>query len=124
MVLGKLRRLVLAEAPKPQETRKTSVQRVIPPKEVPARRLSPPPPSRIVLPSARGPGPQATERGGVRLYDLHVGQCRWPVGNDKPARYFCGEQTVNSSSWCELHQRMAFPNLGKPAVRLRAPARA
>jgi hypothetical protein len=124
MVLGKMRRLVLAEAPKHQETRKTSVQRVIPPKEVPARRLSPPPPSRIVLPSARGPDPQATEREGVQLYDLHVGQCRWPVGNDKPARYFCGEQTVNSSSWCDLHQRMAFPNLGKPAVRLRAPGRA
>ena len=30
MVLGKLRRLALAEAPKPQETRKASVQRVIP----------------------------------------------------------------------------------------------
>ena len=55
MVLGKLRQLALAEAPKPQETRKASVQRVIPPKEVPARRLSPLPPSRIVLPSARGP---------------------------------------------------------------------
>ena len=41
MVLGKLSRLALAEAPKPQETRKASVQRVIPPKEVPARRLTP-----------------------------------------------------------------------------------
>jgi hypothetical protein len=26
---------------------------------------------------------------------------------------------VNSSSWCELHQRIAFPNLGKPVVRRR-----
>src|SRR5829696_2864210 len=83
MVLGKLRRLALAEAVKPQETRKASVQRVIPPKAVPTRRLSPLPPSRIVLPSARGPDPQATEREGVQLYDLHFGQCRWPVGNDK-----------------------------------------
>ena len=111
MVLGKLSRLALAEAPKPQETRKASVQRVIPP-------------SRIALPNTRGPDPQATAREGVRLYDLHIGQCRWPVGNDRPARYFCGEQTVNSSSWCELHQRMAFPNLGKPSVRVRAPGRA
>ena len=111
MVLGKLSRLALAEAPKPQETRKASVQRVIPP-------------SRIALPNTRGPDPQATAREGVRLYDLHIGQCRWPVGNDRPARYFCGEQAVNSSSWCELHQRMAFPNLGKPAVRLRALGRA
>jgi hypothetical protein len=111
MVLGKLSRLALAEAPKPQETRKASVQRVIPP-------------SRIALPNTRGPDPQATAREGVRLYDLHIGQCRWPVGNDRPARYFCGEQAVNSSSWCELHQRMAFPNLGKPSVRIRAPGRA
>ncbi|MFL5154280.1 MAG: GcrA family cell cycle regulator, partial [Microvirga sp.] len=42
MVLGKLSRLALAEAPKPQEIRKASVQRVIPPKEIPARRLGPP----------------------------------------------------------------------------------
>jgi hypothetical protein len=123
MVLGKLRRLALAEAPEAQETRKASVPRVIPPKEVPARRLGPPS-SRIVLPNPRGPDPQATARKGVRLYDLHIGHCRWPVGDEKPARYFCGEQAVNSSSWCELHQRIAFPNLGKPAVRLRAPGRA
>ena len=111
MVLGKLSRLALAEAPKPQEIRKASVQRVIPP-------------SRIALPNTRGPDPQATAREGVRLYDLHIGQCRWPVGNDRPARYFCGEQAVNSSSWCELHRRMAFPNLGKPSIRVRAPGRA
>jgi len=80
--------------------------------------------ARIVLPNARGPDPQATAREGVRLYDLHIGQCRWPVGNDRPARYFCGEQAVNSSSWCELHRRMAFPNLGKPSIRVRAPGRA
>ena len=54
MVLGKLRRLALAEAPEAQETRKASVQRVIPSKEVPAGRLDPPS-SRIVLPAFTRP---------------------------------------------------------------------
>jgi hypothetical protein len=119
MVLGKLRRLSLEEGPStPRQTRKASVERVISPNKIPARRVAGPrPSSRIALPN-----PTARTKG-VRLYDLHEGHCRWPVGVDKPARYFCGEQAVNGSSWCEAHQRIAFPNLGKPAVRIRAPER-
>ena len=118
MVLGKLRRLSFeTKAPAPRATRKATVERVIRPKEVPARRVAgPQPSSRIALQNP-------TARKGIRLYDLREGHCRWPVGDDKPARYFCGEQAVNGSSWCEAHQRIAFPNLGKPATRIRAPGR-
>jgi hypothetical protein len=34
---------------------------------------------------------------------------------------FCGAPALNASSWCEHHQRIAFPHYGKPAARLRSP---
>jgi hypothetical protein len=118
MVLGKLRRLSLETgASTPRQTRKATVERSIFPKEIPARRVAGPQPSSGIA------VPKLTARKGIRLYDLREGHCRWPVGDDKPARYFCGEQAVNGSSWCEAHQRIAFPNLGKPALRIRTPGR-
>ena len=67
-------------------------------------------PIRIVAPLPPPPKPAPLE--GILLFDLREGHCRWPLGNDRPARLFCGAASV-ASSWCEHHQRIAFAGLGR-----------
>jgi len=53
---------------------------------------------------------------GIRLFDLRDGHCRWPLGDERPARLFCGAPSVGTTSWCEHHQRMAFSGTWRPAA--------
>jgi hypothetical protein len=69
-------------------------------------------PIRIVAPPPPPAKPAALK--GILLFDLRDGHCRWPLGNDRPARLFCGAPSVGTSSWCEHHQRIAFTGLGRP----------
>jgi GcrA cell cycle regulator len=69
--------------------------------------------SPIVLPQTKPhlierPAQQLSSPKGVRLYDLRAGQCRWPLGDDRPAKFFCGAPTVPSKTWCEHHYRLAY----------------
>jgi hypothetical protein len=73
-----------------------------------------------VVPPAR-PTPAALL--GIRLFDLREGHCRWPLGDDRPARLFCGAPSVGTTSWCEHHQRMAFSGTWRPAASARFKAR-
>ncbi len=66
-------------------------------------------PLRIVPPVP----PPAKPAGGLLLFDLREGHCRWPLGNDRPARLFCGAPSVGMTSWCEHHQRIAFSGFGR-----------
>ena len=66
-------------------------------------------PIRIVPPVP----PPAAPLNGILLFDLREGHCRWPLGNDRPARLFCGAASVGTSSWCEHHQRIAFTGFGR-----------
>jgi len=68
-------------------------------------------PIRIVAPVP--PPARPTPLKGILLFDLREGHCRWPLGNDRPARLFCGARSVGTSSWCEHHQRIAFTGLGR-----------
>jgi len=70
---------------------------------------------RIVPPMPLRPKPAALQ--GLSLFDLREGHCRWPLGNDRPARLFCGAPSVGTSSWCEHHQRIAFAGLGRTMQR-------
>jgi hypothetical protein len=67
--------------------------------------LLPGPIEIIRIPS---PAPTLKPATGIRLFDLRVTHCRWPVGDDRPARLFCGAPTVGTTSWCEHHQRVVF----------------
>jgi hypothetical protein len=125
MVVGKLRRIALeAERAKTRTGRSSSSQAktgaeragslkaaAVKPTR-PSRPIILPKPAPVVLPVPSAPAPK-----GVRLFDLRDCHCRWPIGNDRPARMFCGAPALNASSWCEHHQRIAFPSYGKPAVR-------
>ena len=53
-------------------------------------------PLRVVLPVP----PPAKPATGILIFDLREGHCRWPLGNDRPARLFCGGAAVDSGSWC------------------------
>ena len=68
-------------------------------------------PIRIVAPVP--PPAKPAPLKGILLFDLREGHCRWPLGNDRPARLFCGVASVGTSSWCEHHQRIAFTGLGR-----------
>ena len=129
MVVGKLRRMTLeVQRAKTRSDRSrssqanTAVERA---GSLKAAAVKPTPPSRpIILPKTAPvvpPVPSTPAPKGVRLFDLRECHCRWPIGNDRPARMFCGAPALNASSWCEHHQRIAFPSYGKPAARLRSP---
>ena len=57
--------------------------------------------------------PPAKPATGILIFDLREGHCRWPLGNDRPARLFCGAPSVGTTSWCEHHQRIAFTGPGR-----------
>jgi hypothetical protein len=55
---------------------------------------------------------KASSRGrtsGMRIWDLRLDSCRWPVGPaSEPAVFFCGEPTIGGCSWCSEHRPLAF----------------
>ena len=63
-------------------------------------------PIRFVASTPLRPKPATLQ--GITLFDLRQGHCRWPLGDDRPARLFCGAPSVGTTSWCEHHQRIAF----------------
>src|SRR5829696_7644258 len=89
-------------------------------------RMPAPPPPRsadpIVVPPPTLPRDLGVpEPSGRELFELRAGQCRFPLGDDRPARLFCGAPTVGTCSWCEYHQRIVFPSLAPPKQRSRRP---
>jgi hypothetical protein len=76
-------------------------------------------PIRVVPPAA----PTLAVLQGIRLFDLREGHCRWPLGDERPARLFCGAPSVGTTSWCEHHQRLAFSGTWRPAASARLKAR-
>jgi hypothetical protein len=135
MVAGKIRRLGLTVKPMkkasaPQRRPAPSpaaspINKTGPKKPVPAAAH----PILISGPMVRTPPPaRATERiTGIRIFDLHERHCRWPIGEDRPTKFFCGAPAVPSRSWCEHHYGLAYghrpphqnPEVGKlPAQML------
>ena len=48
-------------------------------------------------------------RKGVRLFDLTLRSCRWPLGGAwEHTEFFCGEPTVPGCSWCKEHKKRAL----------------
>jgi hypothetical protein len=99
-----------------------------PPTPVPRLKASPPvqpvkaEPIRVLPPEPPTASSPSVLRG-IRLFDLREGHCRWPLGDDRPARLFCGAPSVGTTSWCEHHQRMAFSGTWRPAASARFKAR-
>ena len=127
MVIGKLRRLELAsKAAKTSQTKKaTTAIRDTSSKGGPAQNSALSPSKRaaaIIFPAshARPPTLEAPAEG-CELVDLRSGQCRFPLGDDRPARFFCGAATVDTSSWCEYHVRVVFPSFARSEQRHKSP---
>lgn len=129
MVIGKLRRLELASKAAKSKTGWT--KKAPPPfgdlssKGGPAQKTAPSPskgaaaiifPAPHARPPTREIGAEACE-----LVDLRSGQCRFPLGDDRPARLFCGAATVDTSSWCEYHVRVVFPSFARSEQRHKSP---
>jgi GcrA cell cycle regulator len=113
MVAGKIHRLGLTVKP----VRKGSAPQRKPvpsPAAAPISKAEPRKPilaPNPILVSAERTPPQAQpiERiTGIPIFDLRERHCRWPLGNDRPARFFCGAPTVLSKSWCEHHYGVAY----------------
>jgi hypothetical protein len=115
-VAGKIHRLGLTVTPAKKghaipEARPPSRQRALKPNSA-----QPPAPSAapvtIIVPRAvpRMPTPPVgvAVSNGIRIYDLRAGHCRWPLGDDRPAKFFCGAPVVPSKSWCEHHYGLAY----------------
>lgn len=50
--------------------------------------------------------------GMVRLIDLKINTCRWPIGDPKDEDFhFCGEQTVTGKPYCLAHCQEAYLNM-------------
>ena len=50
--------------------------------------------------------------GIVRLMDLKINTCRWPIGDPKDEDFhFCGEQTVTGKPYCLTHCQEAYLNM-------------
>ena len=120
MVIGKLRRLELASKAAESKPGWTKEPPVGDPslKGGPAQKSAPSPskgaaaiifPAPNARPPTRDVGAEACE-----LVDLRSGQCRFPLGDDRPARLFCGAATVDTSSWCEYHLTVVFPRHKSP----------
>jgi hypothetical protein len=46
---------------------------------------------------------------GIRLFELRVASCRWPLGDTwDQTEFFCGETAVRGYSWCPAHRKRAF----------------
>jgi GcrA cell cycle regulator len=112
MVAGKIHRLGLTLKP----VRKGSAPQRKPVPSPTASSISKAQPRKPILaplasgPSERTPPPaQPIERIiGIPIFDLRERHCRWPLGNDRPAKFFCGAPAVPSKSWCEHHYGLAY----------------
>ena len=65
---------------------------------------------------------QSESDKGIRLWELRLGTCRWPLGTTwEHAEYFCGEPAVPGCSWCLEHRKRAFARAAVPARGGRKP---
>jgi GcrA cell cycle regulator len=131
MVAGKIHRLGLTTKPakkgparelKSLAARKPAPHsKAHPTKSRPVSTPPAPAPIMVARPLTRAPAPvpSAEATRGIRLYDLREGHCRWPVGEEKPAKFFCGGPALPSKSWCEHHYRMAYGH--GPTTRTECP---
>ena len=82
-IIGKVHRLALAARPSPIKA-EPKIQKKVAPKKV----------------------------GVVRLMDLKINTCRWPIGDPKDEDFhFCGEQTVTGKPYCLAHCQEAYLNM-------------
>ena len=52
---------------------------------------------------------ESENKTGVRLWDLRLSSCRWPLGTAwEHAEFFCGDVAVPGCSWCKEHRKRAF----------------
>ena len=124
MVVGKIRRLGLTAKP---AKKKAAIPQPRPPSRPRALKAKPAHPSAApvpiivprAVPSTPAPPLDVPASDGIRIYDLRARHCRWPLGDDRPAKFFCGAPVVPSTSWCEHHYRTAYghrptrPNRGR-----------
>jgi GcrA cell cycle regulator len=109
-----------AQPPRQPQARPVAIPRPA----VAAARAGRPAPAPIVVPA---PPPQRLEAAkpvtGIRLYDLREGHCRWPVGDDRPTKFFCGGPALPSKPWCEHHYRIAYGRAPSEQKRPDVPSR-
>jgi GcrA cell cycle regulator len=90
-------------------------RKAAPPPSKPAKSASSSRPLEIIrIPSST---PLLKPLTGIRLFDLRETHCRWPLGDESPARFFCGAPTAGTTS--EHHQRVVFSGLARPVSRPR-----
>jgi len=120
MVAGKLRRLSDAQAAKRTAPRtpkgKPVVERVSQKQALPAKRTAAPAQSPIVI-AKSAPVQQPSAPHGIRIFELRARHCRWPMGNDRPAQFFCGAPVIPAKSWCEHHYALAYGHRPKHHIR-------
>ena len=82
-IIGKVHRLNLISRPSPIKKEKVVKKKVAPKKQ-----------------------------GIIRLMDLKINTCRWPIGDPKDEDFhFCGEQTVTGKPYCLQHCQEAYLNM-------------
>ena len=82
-IIGKVHRLDLSARPSPIKAEQKAKKKVIPKKV-----------------------------GVVRLIDLKINTCRWPIGDPKDEDFhFCGEPTVTGKPYCLAHCQEAYLNM-------------
>jgi GcrA cell cycle regulator len=116
MVAGKIHRLGLTVKPMKKGSallRKAAPGHTAPPISKAQPRKPIPAPAHPILvsrPTVRSSLPLRPIEpiNGLQIFDLRETHCRWPLGHDRPAKFFCGAPTIAAKSWCEHHYRLAY----------------
>ena len=55
---------------------------------------------------------------GVRIEELRLRSCRWPLGGRwEHVEFYCGELTVPGCPYCKEHRQQAFVRAERPGVK-------
>lgn len=57
--------------------------------------------------------------GNKTIYELGLGDCRWPLGEQlAPARLFCGAKTISGRPYCGEHCRVGWQRVLRAGVHV------
>jgi GcrA cell cycle regulator len=106
-ILGKIHRLGLwrsEEVLKKARTQKTDSE---PHGQLVARMIS----ARATQALRSGSAPPAQSpkhvAGNKTILELDLRDCRWPLGDEAPARFFCGAKALPDKPYCRKHYRIS-----------------
>jgi GcrA cell cycle regulator len=64
-------------------------------------------PVEVRAPTQSAPPIYKHVAGNKTILELDLRDCRWPLGNEEPARFFCGAKALPDKPYCGKHYRIS-----------------